>query len=107
MDIFAKLKTSDTDLGKYRDAVHGYMTFPKLEGEIDAVMKFNGKDVITWSVNNYLGLANHPEVRKADAKGAADWGMAYPMGARMMTGQTKYHEKLEQELADCVGRERG
>ncbi|NPA44598.1 MAG: pyridoxal phosphate-dependent aminotransferase family protein [Chlorobi bacterium] len=107
MDIFKKLDTSKTDLGKFRASVHGYMTFPKLEGEIGPVMKFNGKDVITWSVNNYLGLANHPDVKKADADAAAKYGMAYPMGARMMTGNTKYHEELEQKLATFVGKEKG
>jgi glycine C-acetyltransferase len=107
VDIFKKLDTSKTDLGKYQASVHGYMTFPKLEGEIGPVMKFQGKDVITWSVNNYLGLANTPEVRKADADAAAKYGMAYPMGARMMTGNTKYHEELEQKLANFVGKESG
>ncbi|MCF6365611.1 MAG: aminotransferase class I/II-fold pyridoxal phosphate-dependent enzyme [Bacteroidales bacterium] len=107
VDIFKKLDTSKTDLGKYQASVHGYMTFPKLEGEIGPVMKFQGKDVITWSVNNYLGLANTPEVRKADADAAAKYGMAYPMGARMMTGNTKYHEELEQALADFVSKESG
>jgi glycine C-acetyltransferase len=107
VDIFNKLDTSKTDLGKYQASVHGYMTFPKLEGEIGPIMKFNGKDVITWSVNNYLGLANLPEVRKTDADAASKFGMAYPMGARMMTGNTKYHEELEQKLADFVGKESG
>ncbi len=107
MDIFKKLDTSKTDLGKFQASVHGYMTFPKLEGEIGPVMKFNGKDVITWSVNNYLGLGNTPEVRKVDADAAAKYGMAYPMGARMMTGNTKYHEDLEQKLADFVSKESG
>ena len=105
MDIFKKLDITKTDLGKYQKSVHGFMTFPKLEGEIGAEMMYNGKKVITWSVNNYLGLANNPEVRKADAEGAAEFGMAYPMGARIMTGQTKYHEELEQKLADFVGKE--
>ena len=95
MDIFEKLDTSKTDLGKYQASVHGYMTFPKLEGEIGPIMKFQGKDVITWSINNYLGLANLPEVRKADGDAAVEWGMAYPMGARMMSGNIKYHEDLE------------
>ena len=107
MDIFKKLDTSKTDLGKYQNLVHGYMTFPKLEGEIGPVMTFQGKKVITWSVNNYLGLGNSPEVRKTDAEAAAKWGLAYPMGARMMTGETKYHEKLEQQLADFVSKESG
>ncbi len=107
MDIFNKLDTSKTDLGKYQASVHGYMTFPKLEGEIGPVMTFRDKKVITWSINNYLGLANLPEVRKADADAAAQWGMAYPMGARMMSGETKYHEELEQKLADFVSKESG
>ncbi len=107
MDIFEKLDTSKTDLGKYQASVHGYMTFPKLEGEIAPVMTFQGKEVITWSINNYLGLANHPEVRKADGDAAVEWGMAYPMGARMMSGNTKYHEELEQKLADFVNKESG
>lgn len=89
-------------LGMYASQSHGYFSFPKLEGELGNRMKFKGKEVIVWSLNNYLGLANHPEVRAADTQGAADWGLAYPMGARMMTGESKYHEQLEQELADFV-----
>ena len=92
-------------LGIYADQAHGYYTFPKLEGEIAPRMMFRGKEKLTWSLNNYLGLANHPEVREADAKAAQEYGMAYPMGARMMSGQTKYHEQLENELAEFVGRE--
>jgi glycine C-acetyltransferase len=107
VDIFDKLDTSKTDLGKYYDTVHGYMTFPQLEGRIGPEMTFQGKNMIVWSVNNYLGLADHPEVREADAKAAEEYGMAYPMGARMMTGQTKYHVQLEQELADFVDKESG
>jgi len=107
VDIFEKLDTSKTDLGKYQASVHGYMTFPKLEGEIGPIMKFQGKDVITWSINNYLGLANLPEVRKADGDAAVEWGLAYPMGARMMSGNTEYHEDLEQKLADFVNKESG
>lgn len=84
---------------------HGYFTFPKLEGEIGARMKFREKEVLTWSLNNYLGLANHPEVRKVDAGAAAQYGMAYPMGARMMSGQTSKHEQLERELAAFVGKQ--
>ena len=84
------------------DQVHGYFAFPKLEGELDPYMTFRGKKVLNWSLNNYLGLANHPEVRKADAEAAAKYGMAYPMGARMMSGQTVYHEQLERELAAFV-----
>ena len=79
--------------------------FPKLEGEIAPRMSFMGREVLAWSLNNYLGLANHPEVRKADADAAAEWGLAYPMGARMMSGNTKYHEELEQWLADFVDKE--
>ena len=86
-------------------AVHGYFAFPKLEGELGPHMMFRGKPVLNWSLNNYLGLANHPEVRKADMEGAKEFGMAYPMGARMMSGQTKYHEQLERELAEFVGKE--
>jgi len=93
------------DLGMYADQAHGYYAFPKLEGEISSRMTFRGKKCLTWSLNNYLGLANHPEVRKADADAAAEFGMAYPMGARMMSGQTKYHEQLEEELAAFVSRE--
>lgn len=91
-------------LGQYSSESHGYFTFPKLEGEISSRMKFRGKEKLVWSLNNYLGLANHPEVRKADAEAAIEYGMAYPMGARMMSGQTIYHEQLERELADFVGK---
>ncbi|NLL27404.1 MAG: pyridoxal phosphate-dependent aminotransferase family protein [Bacteroidales bacterium] len=105
MDIFKKLDIEDTPLGAYYKYAHGYFMFPKLEGEIGPHMTFNGKEMLVWSLNNYLGLANHPEVRKADAEAAAKYGMAYPMGARMMSGQTKYHEQLEQELAAFVGKE--
>ena len=89
----------------YQSYSHGYFSFPKLEGDIGPRMKFRGKEVLNWSLNNYLGLANHPEVRKADEQGAAEFGMAAPMGARMMSGQTKYHEELERQLADFVGKE--
>jgi glycine C-acetyltransferase len=104
-DIFDKLNKNRGPIGQYAKGVHGYFTFPKLEGELGNKMFFRGKEVLTWSINNYLGLANHPEVRKADADAAAEWGMAYPMGARMMTGQTKYHEQLEQEIAEFMGYE--
>ncbi len=104
MDIFDKIKESMGPLGQYGKQAHGYFTFPKLEGEIGPKMKFRGKEVLTWSINNYLGLANHPEVRKADADAAAEFGMAYPMGARMMSGQTTKHEELESALADFVGK---
>ena len=89
----------------YQKQSHGYFTFPKLEGEIGPRMKFRGREVLNWSLNNYLGLANHPEVRKADAEGATQFGMAAPMGARMMSGQTKWHEELERNLAAFVGKE--
>lgn len=107
MDIFNKTIANKGPLGQYQEVAHGYFAFPKLEGEIAPRMKFNGKEVLTWSLNNYLGFANHPEVRKADADAAKEWGMAYPMGARMMSGQTKYHEKLELELANFVGKPDG
>lgn len=104
MDIFEKFRANRGELGQHMDKVHGYFAFPKLEGEISARMKFRGKEVLTWSLNNYLGLANHPEVRKADAEAASQYGMAYPMGARMMSGQTVKHEQLERELAAFVGK---
>lgn len=94
-------------LGIYAAMAHGYFSFPKLEGEIAPRMMFRGKEKLTWSLNNYLGLANHPEVRKADADAAAKYGMASPMGARMLSGETKYHEQLENELAEFVGQEAG
>ncbi len=106
VDIFDKLRMDRSDLGKYQKVAEGYYIFPKLEGEIAPIMKFRGKDVLNWSLNNYLGLANHPEVRKADADAAKEWGLAYPMGARMMSGQTKYHEQLEEELAQFVSKEK-
>ena len=105
MDIFKKIDTTYGPLGQYMDQAHGYYMFPKLEGEISNKMIFMGKERLVWSLNNYLGLANHPEVRKADAEAAAIWGMAYPMGARMMSGQTKYHEELENQLASFVQKE--
>ncbi len=105
VDIFAKFRTNQGDIGKYMKQIHGYFAFPKLEGEISARMKFRGKEVLTWSLNNYLGLGNHPEVRKVDAEAAAKYGMAYPMGARMMSGQTTKHEELERELASFVGKQ--
>ncbi|MFA5647486.1 MAG: aminotransferase class I/II-fold pyridoxal phosphate-dependent enzyme [Bacteroidales bacterium] len=104
VDIFDKLRQGMGPIGQYHKEGHGYFAFPKLEGEIKPWMTFRGKEVLTWSLNNYLGLANHPEVRKADAEGAAKYGMAYPMGARMMSGQTKLHEELEVKLAAFVGK---
>ena len=105
MDIFEKRVMNLGPLGIYAERADGYFMFPKLEGEISNRMKFRGKDMLVWSLNNYLGLANHPEVREADAQAAKDWGLAYPMGARMMSGQTIYHEQLERELAAFVGKE--
>ncbi len=104
MDIFDKIQKDMGPLGKYMKEAHGYFTFPKLEGEISPRMKFRGKEVLTWSLNNYIGLANLPEVRETDAQAAKDYGMAYPMGARMMSGQTKHHEDLENKLAEFVGK---
>lgn len=105
LDIFEKIRSNRGPIGQHAKGVHGYFTFPKLEGELGRKMTFRGKECLIWSINNYLGLANHPEVRKADADAAAKWGMAYPMGARMMTGQTTEHEALEAELSDFVGKE--
>ncbi|MFA5419235.1 MAG: aminotransferase class I/II-fold pyridoxal phosphate-dependent enzyme [Bacteroidales bacterium] len=105
MDVFDKCVTNMGPLGRYATQSEGYFMFPKLEGEIKNKMLFMGKERLVWSLNNYLGLANHPEVRKADADAAKEWGLAYPMGARMMSGQTVYHEKLENQLAEFVGRE--
>ena len=104
MDIFEKFKTDKGNLGQYQKEAHGYFSFPKLEGEIGSRMKFRGKEVLNWSLNNYCGLANHPEVRKADAQAAAQYGLAYPMGARMMSGQTSMHEELERQLASFVSK---
>lgn len=106
MDIFDKIsKSMGGPLGQHQKWSHGYFSYPKLEGEIGPHMQFNGKEHLVWSLNNYLGLANHPEVREADAKAAADFGMAYPMGARMMSGNTIHHEELEANLAAFVGKE--
>jgi glycine C-acetyltransferase len=102
VDIFDRLKAAKGPLEQYQQKADGYFMFPELEGEIAPRMRFNGKEVLTWSLNNYLGLANHPEVRKADADAALKYGMAYPMGARMMSGETKYHKELEQKLAKFV-----
>ncbi len=104
-DIFNRLLKNYGPIGQHRERAHGYFAFPKLEGEISSRMKFRGKDMIVWSLNNYLGLANHPEVRKADADGAKEYGLAYPMGARMMSGNSNLHEQLETELATFVKKE--
>lgn len=98
-DLFERLLKNYGPLGQHRERAHGYFAFPKLEGAIGNRMKFRGKEMIVWSLNNYLGLANHPAVRKADADAAAEFGLALPMGARMMSGNSNYHEQLEAELA--------
>ena len=104
-DLFEKIYKDKGPLGKWAAQAEGYFVFPKLEGEISNRMKFQGKDVITWSINDYLGLANHPEVRKVDAEAGTRYGSAYPMGARMMSGHTDLHEQLQNELADFVSKE--
>ena len=104
-DIFDKLRKDLGHIGRHAKNSHGYFSFPKLEGPLGSHMTFRGKEVLVWSLNNYLGLANHPDVRQVDAQAAADWGMAYPMGARMMSGQTKYHEQLEDALSEFMGKE--
>ncbi|PWG79825.1 aminotransferase class I/II-fold pyridoxal phosphate-dependent enzyme [Pararcticibacter amylolyticus] len=105
MDLFDKISRNMGPIGQHQKMAHGYFAFPKLEGEIGPHMKFRGKDHLVWSLNNYLGLANHPEVREVDAKGAAEFGMAYPMGARMMSGNSNHHEALEKDLAEFVGKQ--
>jgi glycine C-acetyltransferase len=105
MDLFEKIIKNMGPLGVHAKEAHGYFTFPKLEGDISARMVFRGKERLTWSLNNYLGLANHPEVRKVDAEAAAQYGMAYPMGARMMSGNSDHHEALERELSAFVSKE--
>ena len=104
-DLFERFYENKGPLGKWAKYAEGYFVFPKLEGPISNRMFFNGKEVITWSVNDYLGLANHPEVRKVDAEAASEFGSAYPMGARMMSGHTELHERLESELADFVNKQ--
>lgn len=105
MDIFEKIRKNRGALGQYADLGHGYFAFPKLEGEIAPRMKFKGKEVLTWSLNNYLGLANHPEIRKYDAEACSQYGLAYPMGARMMSGHSTNHEKFEQMAAAFTHKE--
>ncbi|WP_339610122.1 aminotransferase class I/II-fold pyridoxal phosphate-dependent enzyme [uncultured Planktosalinus sp.] len=104
-DLFDKIYKDKGPLGKWAEQAEGYFVFPKLEGPISNRMKFKGEEVITWSINDYLGLANHPEIRKVDAEAAMKWGSAYPMGARMMSGHTDLHEKLQNELAAFVKKE--
>jgi glycine C-acetyltransferase len=105
VDLFDKIYRNKGPLGQYQQVGHGYFIFPKLEGELGAHMNFRGKEVLVWSLNNYIGLANHPDVRKADADAAKEYGMAYPMGSRLLTGHTGKHEELENQLAEFVGKE--
>ncbi len=105
MDLFEKLQKNRGPLGQHAAYAHGYFMFPKLEGDIGPRMKFRGKEMLNWSLNNYIGLANHPEVRKADTEYAAKYGFSAPMGARMMSGNTNLHEQLEAELSDYVGKQ--
>jgi glycine C-acetyltransferase len=105
MDVFEKLVKDGGPIGQHMDRAHGYFTFPKLEGELGPRMKFRGNDVIVWSLNNYLGLVNHTDVRKADSEAAAKYGMGNPMGARMMSGNTEKHEELEKVISEFVSRE--
>ena len=105
MDLFEKLKQNRGPLGQHAKDAHGYFTFPKLEGEISSKMKFRGKEVLTWSINNYLGLSNLPEVRESDAIASKKWGLGYPMGSRMMSGNTSLHEELEKGLSEYVQKE--
>ncbi len=107
MDLFQKIEKNMefSPLGKHAKEAHGYFTYPKLEGEISSKMFFRGKEVITWSINNYLGLSNHPEIRKVDAEAAKQWGLGTPMGSRMMSGETKFHEELENKLSQFVQKE--
>lgn len=104
-DIFDRLLKNYGPIGQHRQRIHGYFTFPKLDGDIGSRMKFRGKDVIVWSLNNYLGLANHPEVRRVDTEAAEQFGLAYPMGARMMSGNSNHHEQLERDLSEFVEKE--
>src|SRR4051812_6298348 len=104
-DIFERLLKNYGPLGQHRERAHGYFAFPKLEGPINNRMIFRGKEMIIWSLNNYLGLANHPEVRKTDADATKEFGLALPMGARMMSGNSNFHEQLERELAEFEGKE--
>ena len=105
MDLFDKIKGNLGPLGKWADVAEGYWIFPKLEGELSSRMQFNGKEVVCWSINNYLGLGNHPEIRKIDADAAKEYGLAYPMGSRMMSGNTDLHDQFERQLADFVQKE--
>lgn len=105
MDLFEKIKNNRGPLGQHAKSAHGYFTFPKLEGEISNKMFFRGKEVLVWSVNNYIGLSNQPEVREADEQASKEWGLGYPMGSRMMSGNTNYHEELENNLSAFIRKE--
>ena len=105
MDLFEKLRQNRGPLGQHAKDAHGYFTFPKLEGEISSKMKFRGKEVLTWSINNYLGLSNLPEIREFDTIYTKKWGLGYPMGSRMMSGNTNIHEILENNLSDFMNKE--
>lgn len=104
-DLFERIQKNKGPLGRWASQAEGYYVFPKLEGELGPRMKFHGKEILNWSINDYLGLANNPEIRKVDAEAAAEYGAAYPMGARMMSGHTDMHEQLQNELASFVGKE--
>ncbi len=106
MDLFKNVNNMGP-LGQHAAKAHGYYTFPKIEGELSSRMMFRGQEKVIWSINNYLGLGNHPEIRKVDAEASAQWGLAYPMGSRMMSGNTTYHEQLEDECAEFVQKEAG
>lgn len=107
VDLFDKINKNFGPIGQHHEWSHGYFSFPQLEGPVGPRMTFKGKELLVWSLNNYLGLANHPDVREADAKAASEFGLAYPMGARMMSGDSKYHVQLEESLASFVGKEAG
>ena len=106
MDLFERIVQDFGPLGNYREVAEGKYIFPKLKGELSNRMEFDGKEMVVWSINNYLGLGNHPVVRKADTEAMAKYGAAYPMGARMMSGSTDLHEELEEELAEFVNKEK-
>jgi glycine C-acetyltransferase len=105
IDIFDKVLNNLGPIGSHAHYSHHYYSFPKLSGELGPYMTFQGKKMLNWSLNNYLGIANHPEIREADNEAVAQYGLAYPMGARMMTGNTYLHEEFERKLADWVGQE--
>lgn len=105
MDLFEKLKLNRGPLGQHSQVAHGYFAFPKLEGELNPYMKFRGKEVLNWSLNNYLGLGNHPDIRKIDTEATKDWGLAYPMGSRMMSGNSNILEEFEAQLSEFVQKE--